>query len=332
MPELNEQFERIMSGLKNLETRINYRGGVARQDRMTADKLRTLKIAMNRAYQGATAILADGREFRCLINPDKLKNSADDKIISIPFEDVCLNKPRKGTTTQGIEPIGMKPGDVFEWKNTGTYWLVYLQRLEELAYFRAEIRRCQDEVEVDEDHKYKIAIIGPTNQDIDWNIKNGIMWNDLNYHLAFYITKDEITQDFFHRFTKLKIRGKTWEVQTVNNFLEGIIEVYCKEYYSEDMKDRIEEEIIDSPEEESPIVNLAIEGPDSVKPYDVAKFEIKNYSDGVWSVSNTKAIISAQNSSHMELKITTGRSGKFIIYYKVNGEIVAEKEISILSL
>jgi hypothetical protein len=36
----------------------------------------------------------------------------------------------------------MKPGDVFTWKKTNTHWLVYLQDLEEIAYFRAEIRRC----------------------------------------------------------------------------------------------------------------------------------------------------------------------------------------------
>jgi len=37
-------------------------------------------------------------------------------------------------------------GDVFEWKETGTHWLVYLQALEEDAYFRSEIRRCDQEI------------------------------------------------------------------------------------------------------------------------------------------------------------------------------------------
>ena len=36
----------------------------------------------------------------------------------------------------------MKPGDTFTWKDTNTHWLVYMQKLEETAYFRAEIRRC----------------------------------------------------------------------------------------------------------------------------------------------------------------------------------------------
>ena len=36
----------------------------------------------------------------------------------------------------------MKPGDVFVWKETNTHWLVFLQILNETAYFRSEIRRC----------------------------------------------------------------------------------------------------------------------------------------------------------------------------------------------
>jgi hypothetical protein len=43
---------------------------------------------------------------RALINPNKLKLDYDDKIISIGFEH------------------GFKSGDVFEWCNTNTYWLI----------------------------------------------------------------------------------------------------------------------------------------------------------------------------------------------------------------
>jgi tRNA G18 (ribose-2'-O)-methylase SpoU len=45
---------------------------------------------------------------RALINPNKLKQDYDDKIISIGFEH------------------DFQPGDIFEWCNTGTYWLIYL--------------------------------------------------------------------------------------------------------------------------------------------------------------------------------------------------------------
>lgn len=100
-----------MSGLDNLNSRLSYRGGVKQQDRMENGKLTSLRRALLYSYQAATAILADGREFRCLINPDKLKVDYEDKIISIPFEDTCLNEiPGTGKKYQ---VIGMKAGDVF---------------------------------------------------------------------------------------------------------------------------------------------------------------------------------------------------------------------------
>ena len=127
--------------LENLSTRVNYYGTHTKA-RMETDKLRSLKAALKNSYQRQTAILQDGREFFCLINPDKLKNDYDDKIISIPFEDICLNSPRVGKTSQGIVPIGMKAGDTFTWKENNTHWIVSLQRLQETAYFKASIRQC----------------------------------------------------------------------------------------------------------------------------------------------------------------------------------------------
>ena len=76
-----------MSGLENLTKRLNYRGG-NQEGRMQQRKLETLKKALIYSYQAATAKLSDGREFRCLINPDKLKTDYDNRIISIPFKDI----------------------------------------------------------------------------------------------------------------------------------------------------------------------------------------------------------------------------------------------------
>jgi hypothetical protein len=122
---------------ENLNIRLNYMGGRKAEDRMINDKLRTLKKALLYSYQAATAVLEDGREFRCLINPDKLKNDYDNKILSIPFYDICLNAEKVGTTTMGEESTGLQVGDIFTWKETETDWLVYLRYLEEDAYFRS---------------------------------------------------------------------------------------------------------------------------------------------------------------------------------------------------
>jgi len=87
-----------MSSLETLNKRLEYRGGgKGRQiDRLNEDKLRALKKALLYSYQSATVELEDGRQFRALINHDKLKVAYEDKIISIPFKDICLNKPFSG--------------------------------------------------------------------------------------------------------------------------------------------------------------------------------------------------------------------------------------------
>ena len=103
-----------MSALDNLQKRLNYAGGTFQQDRMDLDKLRSLKKALLYSYQAQTAILKDNREFRCLINHDKLKEDYDDKIISIPYSDVCLNAQEfTDMTSAEVQEIGMKVGDVF---------------------------------------------------------------------------------------------------------------------------------------------------------------------------------------------------------------------------
>lgn len=72
-----------MDALNHLNTRLNYYGG-NQEKRMTEDKLRSLKKALLYSYQSQTIELNDGRQFRCLINPDKNKPDYDDKILSIP--------------------------------------------------------------------------------------------------------------------------------------------------------------------------------------------------------------------------------------------------------
>ena len=110
-----------MSGLENLKTRVKYYG-VTVEDRFNTDKLRTLKKALFNSYQAETIVLADGREFKCLINSNKLEKDYDDRYISIPFEDICLNADRLGKTFEGQQKIGLKPGDVFKWKENDSYW------------------------------------------------------------------------------------------------------------------------------------------------------------------------------------------------------------------
>lgn len=319
-----------MSALENMKTRLDYNGGIAQIARMNADKLRSLKRAMTASYQAATAILADGREFKCLINPDKIKNIYDNKILSIPFEDVCLNASKKGTTSQGIVPINLKAGDVFTWKENGSQWLVYLQRLEETAYFRSEIRKCNKTIEIN-GNKYPVYVRGPEQLTIDWQKGNLEMFNKENYTLLMYITKNEETLDYFHRFTKIEIDGLPWEVQAVDSIAtEGIIEVSLKETYKNTIEKEIKEEEIVIPEKK----DIYIKGFNKTLPYEEYLYEIIGTKDeGIWEISNNKAkIIGEKNQLQVKIGITTGRSGSFVLKYVREGLDAIELPITIESL
>lgn len=302
-----------------MKERINYNGGKEQESRMNVDKLRTLKKALLYSYQAATARLTDGREFRCLINPDKLKTNYDEKIISIPFFDIQLNPELKESkkfqkTSKGEEEIGMKPGDVFTWKETNTDWLVYLRRYEETAYFRAEIRKCDYEIEVN-DKKYKIYIGGPDASAIIWNKVKKTEWNDLNYSITMYVTKDKNTEAFFHRFAKIDINEKPWEVQAVDSMSQdGIIIVALKETYENSIEDAVEKEKVDT------YIDLTqpyIKGPGTVYPYDVVTYYIKNAEGGEFVAEGSGFEIASQDAEYIKLGIVTGKSGSFTLKYKI---------------
>jgi hypothetical protein len=298
-----------------LNIRLNYMGGKKADDRMANDKLRTLKKALLYSYQAETAILEDGREFRCLINPDKLKNDYDNKIISIPFYDICLNKEFTGEPTSiAEEPIDMKVGDVFLWKETETYWLVYLSYKEESAYFRAEIRQCSSVITIG-DKDYRAYVRGPVETKIKWNVKD-VAWNSLNYSKVAYIKEDEETSSLA-RHDVVLVDGLPFEVQAVNKDTasDGIMIVYLAEDYQNSIEDELEEV-------EEPTVEIVSEitGSTEVYPFDMHTYNI-NLNGGTWSVGDSKkARIIEQTDSTVSIEFITGRSGQVDIIYTKDGE------------
>lgn len=329
-----------MSALNNLKTRLQFNGGTIAEGRMQEGKLKSLKKALLYSYQAATAILQDGRMFRCLINPDKLKNDYDDKIISIPYEDICLGRMVEvideetgevkkveqpasinGKTSQGIEPIGLKPGDIFTWKETNTDWIVYLQRLEEDAYFRAEIRRCDYEIDIN-GKSYKIYAKGIDEDAILWRTKQGISWNEVDYIMTLFIPKNEETINYFHRFQVIEINGKPWEVQVVDSISsEGILKVSIKETYTNTVQDLAEEE--KKEQENIPEIDKTLPhiiGDSIIYPYEERDYSIENASGGTWFVDNDKkVIITDQTETSAHIMVITGRSGEVsLIYRRIN--------------
>lgn len=329
-----------MSGLDNLQTRLQFKGGTAQLDRMKHSKVNTLKRALLYSYQSQTAILNDGREFRCLINKDKTKIYTDDKIISIPFDDICLNEKEltgvpigEYKTSEGTQIIGMKPGDVFTWKETNTDWIVYLQRLEETAYFRAEIRNCRYTLDID-GKTYKVFARKKALGEIPWITTKGISFSELDYALEMYITKDDTTKSKYKRFDIIELDGKPWEVQAVDAMsVDGIVMVALKEYYRNSIEDAVEEEK-EQVDAEVPSIDETlphITGDTKVYPYDTKIYTINGITGGSWSLDSKKAKIVSQTEESVTVEVITGRSGEFELkYIKEDNEIVLNVTINSL--
>ena len=319
-----------MSGLHNLNKRVQYYGGHTEQ-RMIKDKLRSLRYALNNSYQAETLVLNDNREFKCLINPDKLHTDYDNKILSIPFQGECLN-PEVSTysqTAEGYEDINLKAGDVFTWKETQTHWLIYLRYLEENAYLRADIRKCNKQLEIN-GRTYWVYLRGPVETSIPWNQKGGIEWNDLNFSLVMFITKDDNTMSYLKRFSKIKLtdpvthKKNTWQVVGHNSeYGDGIIRVFLDEYYENSLQDLADAEDAQKPNPEEHIDKSKpyIKGPSIAHKYDTITFLANQFTEqGKWIVKYNDMTI-LNNVTDYKLKFTVAKSkGQYTVEYRTEHE------------
>ena len=175
----------------------------------------------------------EGYHFRCLINHDKLKVDYEDKVLSIPYmqipceyegnREMALKDKIVDTGAKGrfldergepvlddndnpVQVYRVKAGDVFKWisGNEGympdSYWIITQQYSQETAYFRGEIRKADDTIQIipiEQDGSEGEPLIyhgwtkGPDEDEAIWNVKKGVVWNDLYYSKLLYITKDE---------------------------------------------------------------------------------------------------------------------------------------------
>ena len=169
-----------VDGSLDMAKRLMSAGGFAQQQRMIKDKRHSLDQATKYSYQAAWVRKCAATEVetkkeknilppvRALMNPNKLKQDYDDKVISIGFEHK------------------FNCGDVFEWCNTGTYWLIYLQDLDELAYFRGDVRRCTYQIPFMMDDELNVVYAanrGPVETRIDYIQKHTTSVDKPNYPL-----------------------------------------------------------------------------------------------------------------------------------------------------
>lgn len=307
-----------MSALDNLNLRLNYRGGNQEQ-RMQKGKLKTLEKALLYSYQAATIILQNEDEFRALINPDKNKPDYNDMVLSIPYEEVALNDKQ-------LKKVDIKTGDTFLWKETNTYWLIYLQYLQEDAYFRASIRRCDQEIEIN-NKVYKVYIQGPEETSIQWNQKNNIEQNDMNYSLVMYITKNEDTINYFRRFAITKIKEettgqeKTWQVVAANPYYgDNIIKVYLDEYFENTIRDERDKEN----QSEDIVIDPAaprIDGPKTIRPYAHPTQTLINAEKGNWYLLyNDEEELLGNDLSSITIEKIIKKQGNFSIICRLEDQ------------
>lgn len=296
-----------MSGLDTMKKRMVFDGGDTSDGRIVRGKYLSFKSALNNSYQ-AEWIIFDDKRYRCLINPDKQTEEYDQKEISIDYE------------------VGLKCGDVFYWERTDTHWIVYLQALEEEAYFRARIRQCNYKI-----NDWWVYLRGPMETSLIWNQKHEIMLNEMNYTILMYVPKTEESLEYFSRFQILKFDGHNWRVAATDKYSQdGIIEVYLEEYFDNKMEDQmVIPEII-----EPDISQAYINGSSIVSAYDTnISYTIENCSSkGKFVINSKKVKIVEQTELSLVLDIITGKAGEFNLQYVADDKVVAELLVTIKSL
>lgn len=301
-------------GLSIMAKRIGAMGGASQQDRMIKDKLSTFQRVLNSSYQAAELRKGEEKNAKGLINPNQLKQDYDDKILSIEFK------------------YGYKLGDIFEWVNTNTYWLIYLQELTELAYFKGNVRRCRYETEwIDEDGNKKktyLALKGPTETRIKTGVKHDISIDTPNSSLSLLIPKNEDTLKYFQRYSKFYLPAVDspydlicWRVEAVDIFsTPGIIEITAVEYYSNETVDDVENGIVDAfvakPIDPTPEI-VKIKGETFIKPQFEYKYRYLGEGDPNWSFDEKLPVLletDKEDPRAVNIKWNSSYSGQFDLY------------------
>ena len=305
-------------GINMMAKRLNHHGGINQQDRMIDGKRWSLDHAVKYSYQAAKICHTDAEDKEgapSLINPDKTKQNYDDKIVSVGSE------------------YHYKPGDVFDWMNTGTKWIIYLQDLTELAYFKGEIRRCNYSVSwLDKDGKQYtqyLAVRGPVETKINFIQKNGISVDEPNYSLDVLMTKTPEALKYFRRYAKFYLKGIDeadenicYRIEATDTIsMPGIIEFTAVEYYANETNDDIDNSLVNGlvakpldPNKEAGTGNL-IQGETFIKPKMEYTYYYRGDKQGQWSVDRKYPVELVPNRKSVTLKWTSGYSGQFVLSY-----------------
>lgn len=293
--------------------------GTHQQERMIADKRKTLDRATLYSYQAAIVnkiYPQEGEEWRALMNPNLLKQDYDDKIISIR----CSS--------------GFQPGDVFYWKNGDSNWLIYLQDLTELAYFRGEVRRCRYRIywrDADgNEYMTYAAVRGPVETKINYIQKKNISVDIPNYSLNMLIPKSEAALQYFVRYGKFYLedsdypdRKICWRIEATDTVsMPGIIQLNAVEYYSNEHEDDIARGVVDAkiPTRQEEIDELGndgiIKGEAIIKPKKEYTYIYTGNDDADWIYDNKLPITIVEKvGTRLTLKWEAMYNGEIKLQY-----------------
>lgn len=306
-----------------------YTGYDSADGRIVGGKYKSFQDALKRSYQAEWITLNKDTEqeqrWRCLINPSRLTEQFDKKVISIDYDS------------------GVDEGTVFYWDRTDRYWIINLRQHTEEAYFRGTITRCDYIMDVDGDD-YWVSVRGPIETSTQWNEKHNWNWNDLNYSLAVQIKKDSKTVKYFsrHKTVKMKLiypdretgeeieEWHNWKVVATDKYSsEKIIEVYMDEWYDNEAEDAMNPIEISEPDPRSP----HIEGPQIVYAFDTdISYSIVGFTSGKFTVNSNKVKITSSTKSSCVLEILASKATEFTLSFVADDGTKVDQLIKVQSV
>lgn len=280
------------NNLMLMQQRIRFSGGTAPKDRILQGKKEGFKSALLYGSNSQT-IVYNNNEYKVLINDNKLTQNYDEKIISAPHE------------------VKIKTGDIVYWKETSSYWIIYLEDISELAYTNAYMRKCYYEPIIkttDGLVEVRAAVFGNEDSLIQSTIKTQVAIDTSKLTLQLLISDTTENREIFKRYEKFMLNETPWEIQSVNAIdLQNILIVYAQEDIN-----FIEEK----PVENEDMTSGVIKGKLIIKPLEITTYTVsEDVPLSQWSIDNKN--ISTVNIKDREITIkwTSTKSGEFIIGY-----------------
>lgn len=324
-----QKTDPAISGVKEQAIKMRFNGGNKQQERMIKDKRRSLDRAVWYSYQAAEVVRTSAeykKPVKALINPNKLKQDYDDKIISVGYE------------------YNFKPGDIFEWLGTRSHWIIYLQDVTELAYFRGDIRKCSHQISWEDEngrHSTYAAIRGPVETKINYIQKHGISVDLPNLSLNILMPSTKETLEYFRRYAKFYLQNNIegaekicWRVEAIDWLsTPGILEINATEYYANKDEDNIEEGIVGGlilePENPNkPEIERTIVGDTFIKPKKTYEYKYNGSENFDWFVEKKYPVVIEEDPldpKHIFLKWNNTYSGQFDLFYgELSKTIVVE--------